>query len=234
MPEARRITNIVVVVDVQRDFFKLIAGHEGSLGVEGADDSYAQQVRDFLANDTRGDTLLLGTQDFHPAGHMSFAESNEQELFTLYAFPDGRKQMMWPVHCVQGTHGVGMPSEAFGEAKLERVFQKGTEMNVDSYGGILSDLDPEGNRIETGMGAYLSSVLNNEVEEFDSNIQVIEIIGLAFDYCVGVTALQIRELVRSLGLNVPVVVFKSLCRSVAPESAEAMEAQLLSNGVAVI
>ncbi len=231
---AKRITNLVIPVDIQGDFFTSIGGYEGSLGVSGADDKFAEELNQFLLNDTRDDALILPTQDYHPAGHMSFAESNGQDLFTLFTLPDGRKQMMWPVHCVQGTFGVRFPDEAFRGVPHGPVFQKGTEMNVDSYGGILSDLDPDGNRIETGMGAYLTSLLLNENEEFDSDIQVIEIFGLAFDYCVGFTALQVRELVRNLGLNVPVVVFKDLCRSVAPESAAAMEEELLSNGVAVI
>ena len=228
------ITSISVAVDLQRDFFEQIGGYTGNLGVAGANDAFAKKCNELLRSDNRGDSLLVATQDFHPEGHVSFASTHGQDLFTLFELADGRKQMMWPDHCVQGTPGADLAPEVFDGVDVYRVFPKGTEMNVDSYGGILSDLDPDGNRIETGLGDFLRSLLLNTNEELECNIQVIEVLGLALDYCVGTTALQIQSVVKSLGLNIPVIVFSEFCRSVASESADSMAQQFQENGIILI
>lgn len=240
MTQQREITNIVVPVDLQYDFFYSLGGHSGALGVSGADENFAAECREFLnernlrSPNGREDSLIIATQDFHPSGHISFGSTHNQPPFSLYELPDGRHQVMWPDHCVQGTKGAEMASEIFDGINIDQVFQKGTEIHTDSYGGILSDISPNGSRIPTGMGEFLASVLNGADDRFDSNIQVIEVFGLAFDYCVGFTALQIKSVVDSLELNVPVIVFKDLCRSVAQESEESMSQQLTAAGISII
>lgn len=236
MSGKRQITSIIVAVDLQRDFFEEIGGHAGALGVKGADESFAKACNKVLRGkyEDWSENLILATQDFHPKGHVSFASTHGEDLFTLFELPDGRKQMMWPDHCVQGTPGAELVPEVFDGVGVFRVFPKGTEINVDSYGGVLSDLTPEGDRIETGLGDFLHSVLTNKNEEFDCNIGLIGIMGLAFDYCVGTTALQIKEVVSNLGLDIPVTVFKDYCKSVGPDSKAIMLEKLADNKVPVI
>lgn len=240
MTRNREITNIVVPVDLQYDFFHSLSGYDGALGVNGADDKFAANCREFLMErnilsaEGREDSLIIATQDFHPEGHISFGSTHNQPAFSLYELPDGRHQVMWPDHCVQGTKGAELVPEIFTGVNIDRVFQKGTEIHTDSYGGVLSDISPDGNRIPTGMGEFLAEILTNKQEGFISNIQVIEVFGLAFDYCVGFTALQIKAVIDKLDLKIPVIVFTELCRSVSSESETAMIKQLVDAGITIL
>jgi nicotinamidase/pyrazinamidase len=76
--------------------------------------------------------LIVASQDWHPAGHGSFASSHPGkqpfELGTL----SGKPQMMWPDHCVQGTVDAELhPDLKTGEIDL--ILQKGENRGVDSY-----------------------------------------------------------------------------------------------------
>jgi nicotinamidase/pyrazinamidase len=89
----------LIVVDVQNDFCE-----GGSLAVTGANEIIP------LINRLRKNQLfdmVIMTRDWHPATHGSFAANNPgQKVFTVFRLPDTAvDQMMWPVHCVAGTHG---------------------------------------------------------------------------------------------------------------------------------
>jgi nicotinamidase/pyrazinamidase len=159
----------LIIVDVQNDF---IPG--GALPVpEG------HQVVAVINELQLKFELVVATQDWHPAGHGSFASShpgkNPGDIISL----NGLTQILWPDHCVQGTLGAQFVQNLH-IAKIARVFRKGTDPEVDSYSGLFDN----GHRKDTGLGDYLK----------DQKVDDVYIVGLATDYCVKFTALDCRDL----------------------------------------
>ncbi len=159
----------LIIVDVQNDFTP-----GGALPVpEG------HQVVAVINELQLKFELVVATQDWHPAGHGSFASShagkNPGEIISL----NGLTQILWPDHCVQGTLGAQFVQD-LQIAKIARVFRKGTDPEVDSYSGLFDN----GHRKDTGLGDYLK----------DQKVDDVYIVGLATDYCVKFTALDCRDL----------------------------------------
>lgn len=229
-----KIDHITVAVDLQRDFFTQIGEYNGSLGVGGADELYAKKCYDFLSQKKSEDGFIIATQDYHPSGHVSFASTHNGNLFEQFKLEDGRTQVLWPDHCIQGTLGAELVPEVFSQINIGKVFQKGTDLDVDSYGGILSDIGPDGKRRETGLGNFLKGAISNNIEGLEFDLQVIQIIGLAFDYCVGTTAIQIKDLLKKIDSKVCVIVFSEFCRSVSLDSHLKMVESLSENEIILI
>ncbi|MDB5322656.1 MAG: Nicotinamidase [Phycisphaerales bacterium] len=173
----------LIVVDVQNDF---VPG--GALAVREGDRVVP------VANGLMGRfQLVVATQDWHPADHGSFAANHlgkqVGEVIELNGFP----QVLWPVHCVQGTRGAEFAAGLAVE-KLTRVFRKGTEAGIDSYSGFFDN----GHRRATGMGDWLN----------EKGVRDIYVMGLATDYCVKFTALD------GVGLGFNVWLVEDGCRGV--------------------
>ncbi|MGC1322869.1 MAG: bifunctional nicotinamidase/pyrazinamidase [Candidatus Udaeobacter sp.] len=100
---------------------------------------------------------------------------------------DGIGQILWPVHCVQNTHGAEF-APLFDTSRIADVFHKGTERNIDSYSTFFDNA----HRRHTGLAHYLEK----------RSITEIYLMGLALDYCVKYSALDARQ----LGLNTNVIV----------------------------
>jgi nicotinamidase/pyrazinamidase len=92
---------------------------------------------------------------------------------------NGLPQVLWPDHCVQETEGAEF-SSMLDTKKIEAIFRKGMDNNIDSYSGFFDN----GKKKATGMGAYLKG----------RGITSIYVCGLAADYCVNFTALDGLEL----------------------------------------
>ncbi len=169
LPHIDRDTTALVLVDIQPDFMP-----GGALPVADGD-AIVQPVRELMDADLFG--LYVATQDWHPAGHVSFASSHPGrkpfEAIELY----GHQQVLWPDHCVQGTPGAelhrGLPWE-----KVSVIIRKGTDPKVDSYSGLRNNWNPKGERPPTGLAGYLK----------DRGIRTVYVCGLARDYCVKWTA----------------------------------------------
>jgi nicotinamidase/pyrazinamidase len=161
--------NALILVDLQNDF---VPG--GALAVpEG--DAIVPLINEILP---RFD-LVVATQDWHPADHGSFAANHlgrkVYEVIDLAGLP----QVLWPVHCVQGTAGAALvPS--LDTSRIARVFQKGTDPAVDSYSGFFDN----GHRKATGLGDYLR----------ERGVARVYVCGLATDFCVKFTALDAKQL----------------------------------------
>ncbi len=159
----------LVVVDMQPDFMP-----GGALPVaEG--DAIIPGVRDLMVSDRFG--LVAATQDWHPAGHVSFASAHEgrnpYDTLELY----GHSQVLWPDHCVQGTAGAALHRDLPWD-RASIIIRKGTDPAVDSYSGIRNNWDARGTRTSTGLAGYLR----------DRGITDVVVCGLARDYCVKWTA----------------------------------------------
>ena len=76
------------------------------------------------------------TQDWHPAGHGSFASSHPgTRPFDVITLSYG-EQILWPDHCVQGTEGARLVPELHVE-HAQLVLRKGYHPNVDSYSAFI-------------------------------------------------------------------------------------------------
>lgn len=153
----------LIIVDVQNDFLK-----GGSLAVPNGNDVIP------VINEIQNDfDLIIATQDWHPANHKSFAanhfDKNEFEVIDL----NGLQQVLWPVHCVQGSFGAEFHQD-LEINKIEAIFRKGMDAEIDSYSGFFDN----GKRKSTGLFGYLK----------DRNVTEVFVCGLAADYCVQFTA----------------------------------------------
>lgn len=160
----------LIIVDVQNDFCQ-----GGSLEVPQANQIIP--YINLLMQENSYDQIIL-TQDFHPAGHKSFASSNRAQIGDTIDL-EGYAQFMWPDHCVQGSIGAEF-HEDLNLEKVQHIVQKGTQMNVDSYSGFWDN----NKRHKTDLDDYLRF----------HEIELIEICGLALDYCVKFTALDAQDL----------------------------------------
>lgn len=173
----------LIVVDVQNDFCP-----GGSLAVAGGDEIVP------LVNDLgkRFATVVL-TQDWHPAGHSSFASSHPGKLpFESIAMPYGT-QVLWPDHCVQGSAGAAF-HPGLDLSMAQAVIRKGCHSKVDSYSGLV-----EADRTTpTGLGGYLR----------ERGIARVVLAGLATDFCVSWTA---QDAVRQ---GFETIVVEEACRAI--------------------
>ena len=159
----------LILVDLQPDFMP-----GGALPVEGGDEILAP-IRRVMAS--RRFPLQVATQDWHPAGHVSFASrhagKSPMEIIQLY----GHDQVLWPDHCIQGTRGAELhPDLPWEHASV--VIRKGEDPESDSYSGFRNNWNPAGERRRTGLAGYLR----------ERDVTTIVLCGLARDVCVKWTA----------------------------------------------
>ena len=166
----------LIVVDIQNDFLP-----GGALAVSRGD-----EIIPFVNKLMEQFDLVVATQDWHPADHGSFAanhgEKKPGELIDLF----GLQQILWPVHCVQGSKGAEF-APSLHTQKFKKVFQKGTDPGIDSYSGLYDN----GHRKSTGLGEYLES----------QGVEKVTVVGLAADYCVKFTALD--AMIQGFEVEVP-------------------------------
>ena len=132
----------LIVIDVQVDFCP-----GGALAVQGGDEIVA------LINDlmTQSQTVIL-TQDWHPAGHSSFASSHEHKTpMELIEMPYG-PQVLWPDHCVQGSPGAAFHPD-LNTDKADMIIRKGFRPHIDSYSAFFEN----DKTTPTGLGGYLTT-----------------------------------------------------------------------------
>jgi nicotinamidase/pyrazinamidase len=175
--------DVLIVVDVQNDF---CAG--GALAVADGDAVIAVIHR--IA--PRFEHVIL-TQDWHTAGHHSFASAHAgRKPFEQVELPYGA-QTLWPDHCVQGTRGAEFHS-ALHLPQAELILRKGFRPEIDSYSAFFEN----DRTTHTGLGGYLK----------ERGLTRVFLAGLAYDYCVGYSALDARR------LGLAAVVIRDACRAI--------------------
>ena len=173
----------LLVIDVQNCFLP-----GGSLAVKDG-----EQVVPVINRLAKGFANVVMTQDWHTAGHVSFATSHAgKKPFETVDLSYG-KQVLWPDHCVQGTEGAALSKElAIPQAAL--IIRKGFNKQVDSYSAFT---EADG-KTTTGLAAYLKA----------HGVDSVYVCGLATDFCVAWTALDARK----AGFEVYVV--EDACRGI--------------------
>jgi nicotinamidase/pyrazinamidase len=195
----------LVLVDLQNDFCP-----GGALAVPEGDHTIPAANR----LQTRF-PLIVATQDWHPADHGSFAANHPGKRPGDVVELAGLQQILWPVHCVQGTPGAELHPNLM-KSRVARIFRKGTDRDVDSYSGFFDN----GRRKATGLKDYLDSLSVTEVY----------VCGLATDYCVKFTALDAVD----LGFKAFFVEDASRAVNLSPGDVENAISEMQSKGVAVV
>jgi nicotinamidase/pyrazinamidase len=164
----KRSDEVLLVIDVQNDFMP-----GGPLAVADGD-AVVPLVNRLAA--AFGHVVL--TQDWHPAGHVSFAANHPgREPFSTIRLPYG-DQVLWPTHCVQDTDGAALHRDlAIPHARL--VIRKGHHADVDSYSAFV---EADG-ATPTGLAGYLREL----------GVKRVWCCGLATDYCVAWSAQDARK-----------------------------------------
>ena len=177
------MTNALIVIDVQNDFCP-----NGALAVPDGD----AIVANINALMEEFDATIL-TQDWHPSGHSSFASSHAGAApYSGVEMPYG-PQVLWPDHCVQGTHGAEFHSDLNVDA-ADLIVRKGFNPAVDSYSAFF-----ENDQVTpTGLEGYLRT----------RGITDVTLVGLATDFCVNFSAQDAAR----LGFNA--TVRTDLCRAI--------------------
>lgn len=175
--------DVLLVVDVQNDFCPGAA-----LGVPRGDEIVPLINR--LAS--RFKHVLL-TQDWHPAGHLSFASAHPgRKPYEIVEVSYGA-QILWPDHCVQGTPGAEFHKD-LQIPHAELILRKGYHREIDSYSAFYEN----DHKTNTGLAAYLGA----------RNFTRVFLAGLALDSCVRYSA----EDAKHDGFDV--VVVEDACRSI--------------------
>jgi len=193
-----------LAIDVQNDF-----STGGALAVPDGD-AVVAPVNALMAVFSH----VVATQDWHPAGHASFAASHPGAApFSVVEMPYGR-QTLWPVHCVQGTPGAGF-HPGFALDRATAIVRKGWRAQVDSYSAFFEN----DRKTPTGLNGLLR----------ERGVTRVFLAGLATDFCVSFSALDARR----LGFEVFVVL--DACRAIDLDgSLSAAREAWRAEGIAVV
>ena len=186
-----RPTDALLVIDMQVDFLP-----GGALAVTEGDGI----IPGINALAARFDHVLL-TQDWHPAGHISFASTHGKQPFTDTIEAPYGTQHLWPDHCVQDTPGAALhPALHIPHAEL--ILRKGFRRSIDSYSAFTEN----DGTTPTGLAGYLR----------ERNLSRLFFTGVAYDFCVGFSAIAAAR------LGFEAIVLEDLTRAVAlPGSVDA-------------
>jgi nicotinamidase/pyrazinamidase len=173
----------LIAIDVQNDFCP-----GGRLSVAGGDGIVAA-VNALLDEFP----IRILTQDWHPADHTSFAANHPGAAeFSLVEMTYG-PQVLWPVHCVQGTVGAAFRSDLHTD-RADLVVRKGFRSGIDSYSAFFEN----DHRTPTGLEGYLRT----------RGAKRLTMVGLATDFCVAYSAID------AAGLGFEVTVMERACRAI--------------------
>jgi nicotinamidase/pyrazinamidase len=169
MAFALRPTDALLVIDMQLDFLP-----GGALAVPGGNDI----IPGINALAARFDHVIL-TQDWHPAGHISFASTHNLKPFTDTVETSYGKQTLWPDHCIQGSTGAQLHPD-LDIPHTELILRKGFRRSIDSYSAFTEN----DGTTPTGLAGYLR----------ERNLRRLFFTGVAYDFCVGFSALAAAQL----------------------------------------
>jgi nicotinamidase/pyrazinamidase len=196
--------SVLVVVDVQNDFCP-----GGALAVPGGDEviPVIHRVAPLFQH-------VVLTQDWHSPRHLSFASAHPgRKPFETIQVSYG-KQTLWPDHCVEGTRGAEFHADLH-LSQTELILRKGFRPEVDSYSAFFEN----DRTTATGLAGYLR----------ERGLTRVFLCGLAYDFCVGYSALDARR------LGFEAVVIRDACRAIDLNgSVKAMEERFAAAGVALL
>ncbi len=179
-------TDALIIIDPQNDFCP-----GGALAVAEGD-----AIMPGIATLASRFAHVVVTQDWHPAGHSSFASSHPGAApFATTTMPYG-EQVLWPDHCIQGSHGAAFhPAISAALDRAQMILRKGHNPAIDSYSAFREN----DRTTPTGLAGFLR----------DLGVARCVFVGLAYDFCVGWSALD------AVANGFKAVVVKELARPIA-------------------
>ena len=127
----------VIVVDFQGDF---TTWRKGALAVSGTDQAFVEKVLKATEALSKEGYAVFGTQDWHPADHVSFYSNHPGKKAFEVIKINGRDQVLWPPHCVQGT---GNARVLLDKDLFVAIVKKGQDSKYDSYSGFQDRHGPD-------------------------------------------------------------------------------------------
>lgn len=197
--------NALILVDLQNDFCP-----GGALEVKDGNQTVP------VANSLSGlFDLVIATRDWHPSNHGSFAVNHPGKQPGDVTVLNGLPQILWPVHCVQGSTGAEFVTD-LNRKNIDKIFVKGTDVGLDSYSGFFDN----GHTKSTGLHDFLQQ----------SGVETVYIMGLALDYCVKFTALD------AANLGYKTYLVADGCRGVELKKGDIEKAleEMQENGISII
>jgi nicotinamidase/pyrazinamidase len=194
--------SVLLVTDVQNDFCP-----GGALAVRDGDSvvPVIHRLAPLFPH-------IILTQDWHSPHHLSFASAHPGKRPFEQIDTNHGPQTLWPDHCIQGSQGADFHPDLH-LPRAELILRKGFRPEVDSYSAFFEN----DHHMSTGLGGYLD----------ERGLMRVFLCGLAYDYCVGYSALDARR----LGLEA--IVIRDACRAIDLNgSVAAIEKQFDSAGVA--
>lgn len=179
----RGANEALIVIDVQNDFcpggaLAVAEGDEIVQGINGLMEEFG---------------IVVLTQDWHPAGHSSFASSHVgMDPFSVTEMPYGL-QVLWPDHCIQGTKGAEF-HEGLLTNPAQMIVRKGFRSEIDSYSAFFEN----DHKTPTGLEGYLRT----------RGVEKLVMVGLATDFCVNYSAVDGAK------LGFEVTVESGLCKAI--------------------
>jgi nicotinamidase/pyrazinamidase len=196
----------VIVVDVQGDFTTY---KNGSLAVGGTDKAFVDKVQKVTEALSAKGYLIFGTQDWHPADHVSFYSNHSgKKPFEAIQIED-RTQVLWPPHCVQGTENARV---LIDNNLFLAIVKKGRDKKYDSYSGFQDD---------GGAKTEMNRILQQK------GIKELIVYGIATDYCVKATAMD------AVDAGYGVTVIEGLSKGVSPDTTAKALAEMKAKGVII-
>ncbi|MDQ2794357.1 MAG: bifunctional nicotinamidase/pyrazinamidase [Bacteroidota bacterium] len=189
----------LLLIDIQNDFLP-----GGRLAVPAGN-----EIIPLINNLQPQFDLVVATQDWHPAGHQSFASSHagraQFDQIDLHGLP----QVLWPDHCTQASDGAAL-APALQTERIEAIFRKGMNPEIDSYSAFFDN----GHRKSTGLADYLRG----------RGVTEVVVAGLAADYCVYYSALD------ALAAGFVTIVLTDAVRAISAGGWATAQADLRSRG----
>jgi len=201
---------LLLIVDVQNDFCP-----GGALAVNEGDAIVAPVNALSQALVAKGGRVAA-TQDWHPAGHVSFASSHEgKNPGDIIDVSNVQGQMLWSDHCVQGTQGADFHKD-LDLKPVSLIIRKGFRQWLDSYSAFFENDRCSSTGLEGGIKQM--------------NVQTVILCGLATDYCVFYSAMDCRR------LGFRTIIASDAVRGVGspPGSVERALSEMKSNGIEII
>lgn len=139
----------------------------------------------------------VGSKDAHSPSAPWVVETHA-EMLQLTGLPNA--DLTWVSHCVPGTPGYEFLPGLPDELDYGHIVYKGISPNLHPYGACYHDL---GDKLSTGVIEWLKI----------KGVERVIVGGLAFDYCVKTTAIQLAK------AGFTVIVYMPATRAIADDSA---------------
>lgn len=193
----------LLLIDIQTDFLP-----GGNLAVPEGDAviPVVNQIQDQF-------DLVVATQDWHPANHLSFASQHPGKNPFQIINHQGLEEVLWPDHCIQGSAGAEFSSQ-LNMDKVEAIFRKGTSPEIDSYSGFYDN----GHRKSTGLTHYLKG----------RGVEQLYLAGLAADFCVFFSAKD------ALQEGFDTFLIEDATRAISQEGFEKAKEELIRKGGKIV